>query len=510
MKLPGQACLQAKTSVVKLLLPVLWCTGFAGNSLGQDSAQDLIATLRSGDISSARELLTQAIDVNASYGDGSRALHWATYQNETALVEQLIVAGADVNAATDLAVTPLKLACDNGNAEIVSTLLVAGADPNVTLESGETALMSCARIGSVEAVQALLEFGADVNATEREENQSALMWAVSQSHPTVVEQLLRNGADVNARSKERRWVISRRLQSNLIYGELGRNYGTDAEETRIGGFTPILFAARQGGIESARLLLQAGAEVNDKAPDGRSVLLLAAHSNHGDFARFVLEQGANPNSMSAGYSALHAAVMTGDIELLKALLEKGARPNTQVTLATRVTRNGQVLMLGDHLLGATPLALAAKYIELEHLQELLNHGADPNLVLKNGWSPLMLATGASWRYKIWDRRDRALAHELAMQAEMYNERGTLRAITTLIEGGADINAIDEDGSTVLHYAVDKGFNSVLEYLAQNGVDIDAKNNRGRTALDLVSGYGLTGNVEAADATQQLLKRLSLR
>lgn len=476
MMLPKQTGQRTKFRIARLLLPVLWCTGFAGSLLGQDSAQDLIAALREGDIPAARELLTQPIDVNASYGDGSGALHWATYQNEPALINQLVAAGADVNAATDLTVTPLKLACDNANAEIVNTLLVAGADPNIAVESGETALMSCVRSGSVEAVQALLEFGAEVNTTELEENQSALMWAVSQRHPAVIELLLEHGADVNARSKERRWVISRRLQSNLIYPELSRNYGSDAEETRVGGFTPILFAARQGDIESARLLLQAGARVNDQAGDGRSILLLAAHSNHGDFARFMLDQGANPNSVSAGYSALHAAVMTGDIELLKALLEKGARPDTQVTRATRVTRNGQVLFIGDHLLGATPLALAAKYVEDDIMQELLNHGADPNLVLMNGWSPLMLAAGASWNYKVWDRRDRAVAHELSMQAEMFDERGTLKAITTLVEAGAEVNAIDENGSTILHHAVDKGFNSVLQYLAERGVDLDAKYN----------------------------------
>jgi len=129
-----QTSQRARIGVVKLSLLALWCIGFTGVSVGQDAAQDLIAALRSGDITAARELLTQPIDVNASYGDGSRALHWATYQNEAALVDQLIIAGADANAATDLDVTPLKLACDNVNVEIISTLLVAGANPNVTLE----------------------------------------------------------------------------------------------------------------------------------------------------------------------------------------------------------------------------------------------------------------------------------------------------------------------------------------------------------------------------------------
>ena len=155
--------------------------------------------------------------------------------------------------------------------------------------------MSCARTGNPpRPCRALLAHGADVNAAESEEDQTALMWAVAQRHPAVVQVLLDNGADVHKRSRVRRFVISRRLQSNLRYGELGRRYGTDAEETDLGGYTALLFAARQGAVDSARLLLAAGANVNDTAPDGRSALLVAAHSGHRELVEFLLAEGANP------------------------------------------------------------------------------------------------------------------------------------------------------------------------------------------------------------------------
>ena len=142
---------------------------------------------------------------------------------------------------------------------MVETLLAAGADATAAVDTGETVLMGCARTGSVAAIRALLAAGAEVNSRESTEEQTALMWAVAERHAAVVTVLLDHGADVHARSRVRRRVISRRLQSELKYGELGRSYGTDAEETRIGGFTPLLFAARQGDIESARVLLAAGA-----------------------------------------------------------------------------------------------------------------------------------------------------------------------------------------------------------------------------------------------------------
>jgi ankyrin repeat protein len=454
--------------------------------------------------SAAAEALLAETDVNATQADGATALHWAAYLNNETMATKLVAAGAEPGATNDLGVTPLTLACENANPAVVELLLRAGADPKAALGTGETVLMSCARTGNASAVRALLMAGADVNAREQAEDQTALMWAAAQPYPAIVGLLIDAGAEVAARSRERRQVISRRLQSELKYGELGRNYGTDAEETRVGGFTPLLFAVRQGDVESARLLLEAGADVNDRAPDGASALVVAAHSGHGNLARFLLEQGANPDAAAAGYTALHAAVLTGDVALIEALLAHGARPNAQVTLATKVTRNGQVLMIGEHLLGATPFALAAKFTEVEIMQALVAGGADARLPLKNGWTPLMLAAGASWRYAVWDRRDRALAKSPAFQAQMYDGVRTLAAVTLVADQGVDLDAVDGDGSTALHHVVDKGFDTVVGLLIDRGADLAVANRRGETPLAIVA-RGRTGNVQAAPATADLLR-----
>ena len=478
----------------------------AGSGLSAQSGDlRLVEAVKRQDTVAVHVLVSEA-DVNATQADGATALHWAAYRDDLATARLLIGAGADAGVSNELGVTPLDLACENANAAMVEMLLTAGADATAAVGSGETLLMSCARTGSVAAVRALVAGGAEVNAREPTENQTALMWAVAERHPAVGKLLLDSGADLHARSRVRRKVISRRLQSELKYGELGRSYGTDAEETSIGGFTALLFAARQGDIESARLLLAGGASVNDTAPDGASVLVVAIHSGHGTLATFLLGHGANPNGATAGYTALHAAVLTGDLDLVEALLAHGARPDAQVTLATRVTRNGQVLMLGEHLLGSTPFALAAKFTEVRIMRALAAAGADVRLPLKNGWTPLMLAASASWRYAVWDRRARALAKAPAFQAQMYDEDGTLAAVRFAVESGADVNAVDADGNTALHHVVDKGFDTVVAFLAARSADLDATNHRGQTALASVV-RGRTGNTDAAPATADLLRSL---
>ena len=478
----------------------------AAETDAQAAGENLIEAVKLQDAPTVRRLLDAGANVNAAQGDGATALHWAAFVDDLEAARLLVEAGADASAANTHGVVPLALACTNANAAMVDLLLAAGADAAAEVKTGETVLMSCARTGNAAGVTALLDNGADIDAAEASEDQTALMWAVAQDHPAVVEVLLDRGADVQRRSRVRRLVISRRLQSNLRYGELGRRYGTDAEETDIGGYTALLFAARHGGVESAHLLLGAGADVNDTAPDGRSALLIAAHSGHVALVELLLAEGANPNAAAAGYTALHAAVLQGDLRMVQALLAAGARPNAQVTRATRVTRNGQVLMIGDHLIGATPFALAAKFAEADILSALAAAGADGLLPLRNGWTPLMLAAGASWRYGVWDRRDRALHRDFAFQAQHADEAGTLAAVRAALDAGADVNAVDETGNSALHHIVDKGFDRVVELLVERGAKLNATNDRGMTPLALVTRRR-RGNLVAAPATEALLRAL---
>ena len=199
-------------------------------------------------------------------------------------------------------------------------------------------------------------------------------------------------------------------------------------------------------------------------------------------------------------------MLTGDLDVVVALLAHGARPDAQVTQATRVSRNGQVLMLNELLLGATPFALAAKFTEVEIMRTLATAGADARLPLKNGWTPLMLAAGAGWRYGVWDRRDPVLSRELATQAELVDAHGTLVAIQAVVGLGGDVNAVDAGGNTALHHVVNKGFDQVVTFLAEHGAKLNATNRRGQTPLAMVSGR--RGGSDAAQATAALLRDLA--
>jgi ankyrin repeat protein len=227
--------------------------------LGAASDLPLIHAIRNQDGAAARALVEAGADVNVRQLDGATALHWAVHWEDRDTTALLINAGANVDTANDLGVTPLLMACTSGNAALVETLLQAGANPRDALSSGETALMLASRAGTARVVEDLLARGADVNAVERTRSQTALMWAIANRHPDVTKALLDHGANINARSQVRVRVFS----MGGSRGAGSASSGIVLTEIPLGGSTPLLFAARSGDVESAKLLVAAGAGVRD-------------------------------------------------------------------------------------------------------------------------------------------------------------------------------------------------------------------------------------------------------
>ena len=252
----------------------------------------LVAAVKAQDVAAVRLLLRHKVAVNATEGDGTTALHWAVRRNNRLITEALVAAGADVHATNDYGVTSLWLAC-SADGSIASALLSAHANPNAALTNGETVLMRCAYTGHTEAVRLLLAYGADVNARGGLRRQTALMWAVAQRHRDVVRVLIEGGAAVHARTIVRRQVVGTGLNGTGSPG--GGPEGLSGMEISVGGFTPFMFAAQQGDLECARLLLAAGADINDTSADGASALVTASHSGHMAFTIFLLANGADPN-----------------------------------------------------------------------------------------------------------------------------------------------------------------------------------------------------------------------
>lgn len=470
----------------------LLCLTVIASAVGLSAASDLrlIQAVKTQDEASVRALLRQRVDVNAAQGDGSTALHWAANLDNLAIADLLLRAGAHPDAANDLGSTPLHLACTNGSASMVGRLLEAKANANAKLLNGETVLMTCARTGNPKAVKALLVRGADAKAKEQAHDQTALMWAAAESHPDVVSELIEFGADVRARS---------RTYSQTVVGEQTQRAGREKlnyDVTR-GGSTPLLFATRNGDAESVKLLLAAGADPNDSLPDGTSALVLAAHSGQGSVAAVLLDKGADPNAIGSGYTALHAAVLRSDLNLVKALLAHGADPNIRMTKGTPVRRDTTDYNLLAPLIGSTPYLLAAKFLEPALMQTLVAGGADPKITMPNGATALMLAAGM-------DQNPEESRRGIAVIdfGKLEPEPQVLEAVTTALNLSADVNAANQTGDTALHAAAAKGYGTVVQFLADHGAQLNAKNNSGATALAVVSApakrkYLLAGPAGAA-------------
>lgn len=472
----------------------------------------LVDAVKRNDPVAAQTLIKQGVNVNTPQPDGATALHWAAHWDDLRTADLLIRGGANVNAKEDAGVTPLALACLNGSAPMAERLLKAGALPNA---GKENAVMVAARTGNPEVVRLLLAHGGDVNATESERGQSALMWAASEKHPQVVAVLIEAGADIWARTK-----ANEAPKDASAAGATGRALRRPPSNGA-NGFTALLFAARVGDLESVRLLVNAGADVNDAADDGLGALVLATVRGHGTVATFLLENGADPNADGAGYAALHWAVgsweteltvttITADREgewatiaglkegrlaLVNTLLGYGADPNARVKKTPARAGSSKNPALAE-LEGATPFLIAAASGAPDIMRALVAKGADVRLAATGKGTSLMAAAGLG-----------------RVQGEVsVPEKDTLLAAELIVQlGAADVNAVDSIGNTALHYAAYMRRDATVRFLVEHGAALDVKNKFGETPLwvsELVIQFAGGGTFQVVpSSTGDLLRKL---
>jgi ankyrin len=447
--------------VASAIVPAYVGSGFTRTYAAAD-AVPLIDAARNADKAALRTLIGRRVDVNVKAPDGATALHWASYRDDVESADLLIRAGANVNAANDLGATPVWIASFNGSPAMVRRLLEAGANPNLALIAGETPLMIAARTGNPDVVTQLLDRGASVNARGTR-GQTALMWAVSQQHPDVVKVLIAKGADIHAKSDV--WTD---VMAVPPHGKLEYNRAIPH-----GGETALMFAARVGDLESAKLLLAAGANVNDADAWGVSATMLAAHSNFTDLVVFLLDKGANANASGPGFTALHEAIMWRNERLVAALLAHGANPNAPLQTWTPERRSSADYNFVPAQIGATPFWLAARFAEPSVMRLLVKHGADPRFVLKNEY----------YVNDMNDRRTQSTTGVLAVLGVLgplaggrpwvvldraERDRLTLETIKLAIELGVDVNAANTDGRTALDLAKAQRLEPVVQLLEANG------------------------------------------
>jgi ankyrin repeat protein len=509
-----------------------------------------------GNRDAVKTLLKQAADVNAAQGDGMTALHWAAMKNDAELVQTLLYAGANPKATTRIgAYTPLLLAAKSGNADVIEPLVKSGADVNAATSNGTTALMFAAASGNVAAVQALLERGADVNAKESVRGLTPAMFAAASNRAAVIDLLAKKGADLKATSKVTDLAALSRDPAALreftqgnptVPGQepqgsrngpapagrgrgpqtpgVDRNFQLNELVAAQGGMTPLLLAAREGHLETVQALIAAGADVNQvSAGDHTSPLLIATINGQFDLAKFLLDKGANPNLAAENNGTpLYGAIncewapkalypqprayvnqKTTYLELVKALLDKGADPN--VRLNKKVWYSGYSFDLsGVDEIGATPFWRAAYASDVEAMKLLVSYGADPNIRTKKSAgrpragdidrevkdvsglpavpvggpavTPLQAAAGVGY------------GEGFAANSHRFAPGGMLAAVKYLVEDlGADVNAYDHEGNTALHHAAARGDVEMIQYLVAKGADVKAVTREGRTTADMANG-----------------------
>ena len=410
------------------------------------------------DREAVRRLIKEGVNVNALEGDGSTALLWAAYRDDGDIADQLLKAGAKANIANDLGATPLWAAAMNSSEAMVRRLLQAGADPNLALIAGETPLMVAARAGAAPVVAQLLAKGAKVNVSATR-GQTALMWAVSQKHPAVVKLLVDAGADIHAKSATWGEVMAVSPHGMLQYNK----------NVPHGGDTALMFAARVGDFESAKLLVAAGAKPNDADAWGVSATAMAAHAGFTDIVELLLDKGADPNTNGGGFTALHAAVLRRDERMVAALLAHKADPNAKVLSWTPTRRSSRDWNFNPELVGATPYWLAARAVAPDVMKMLVEHGADPKVVhhavyhagdpteeRSQTTTPLMAAVGMGGGIP-WVQIDGKQREAL-----------TLEAARVAVQYGSDVNVANDDGRTALDAAKRLRFESVVAFLTEHG------------------------------------------
>jgi ankyrin repeat protein len=495
-------------------------------SLVSAATLTIVDAAERGDRAAVLGMLAKGVNPNTVSADGTTALMWAASNDDVELVRALVKAGANVKLKNHFGTTAITEAAVVGSAPILNVLVKAGADPNTKNPEAETPIMAAARSGKVDAAKVLVEAGADVNAKESFGGQSAIMWAAAESQPEMVKYLASKGADVNARGLVRNWerkVITEPRPKDLNQG----------------GFTPLLYAAREGCTECARQLVAAGADMNEQDPHGVTALNMALFNLHFAFAKYMVEAGADldkwdfygrsPVYMAADVSTLPTkgngavAVLPSEdkisaIDVGRLMLEKGANPNIRLKRRPPY-RDVPQDRGGDAILaqGATPLLRAARAGDAPFVELLLKHGALVDLPSKEGVTPLMAAAGVEFGTRVTRGRNRT-------------DEGVLATMKLLIDAGADVNArslseprnaAPEGGSAAASYAIqarsrpgqvpsaqavrdqtalmgaaERGYTPFVKFLAEHGADLSLKDARGRTALDLAKGVGVAGVKQA--------------
>jgi ankyrin repeat protein len=516
----------------------------------------LLDAVRSDDRASVERLLKAGADPNEREQDGATPLSWAATRANTAIAALLLKAGANPNLTNELGLSPLAIAIANGAADLAGRLLESGADPNVARENGETPLMTAARMGRVDVMKLLLARGANVNVRDKKFGQTALMWAAGQ--PEAVRLLVDKGADLRATTRDWDVKYTIYLPTTATLGKTGIPWNNEGDYvTKKGGLNALFFAVQKNDLASARILLDAGLDVNSTSADGTTPLLAALYKWDPPKATFVPGRGApaaagssqrfSPNVAmanllldrgaavkvidGAGYTPLHGAALavakaarsgarqrgaygqnaaalalgTDDdpanalpdaLALVRRLLDAGAEPNRQTIYPTGGPAGD--VRINPAPPGSSPMHIAASSASVDLVRLLAERGANPNLVRKDGHTPFSVSV---------------IAGDLNVIREMLARGGDIRARWNpqdKIPDPVEPITLARQNQSILHLAAIAGKPEILEFLHANGAPLDARNSMGETPYDLADKqerYREAIQIQGADGDQEKIRKV---
>jgi len=490
------------------------------NAAQVDGATALHWAVYRDDLESVDLLLKAGAAADPKNREGITPLHMASLYGNPKVIARLLKSGADAKQKGPAGETMLMLAARNGNPDSITLLVAAGADVNAKEPlRGTTALMWAVEQRHPAAVAALIDAKADVTAKSagagtprnymanrvnpaRVETANRVRAAAAKAGRTYEEQLeieqkagtlqVRRIGDVTSFAQQQQ------RQQQQEQGQPGQQQGQQGQQdddddfvfaglvgSGGGGLTALVLAAREGDLESAKLLVAAGADVNQATEYGWTALLTATNNRQYSLARYLVEQGADVNKVNKGnWAPLYLATDNRNIEggdfpvhkadldhldFIKVLLQHGANPNarTKDNTLTRTIFTMQWFLEA----GATPFIRAAQSSDLALMRLLLASGADPKITTDHGDTALTAAAGVGWVDGV--------TYE-------HSPKANIETVKFLLDLGLDPNAANGDGRTPLMVAAAKGRTEIIQMLVDHGAKLDTRDKGSRDTETLVS------------------------